>query len=172
MEHSEKPRNDLTKNEATILEEAKNRILNSPYYQMIQSKSIFIEGLIVKESIPGTSGFILIYNDRYYSVTHLNENYLDIYFGNEEISKLDLDKINSSSFGNASEPLNNKSFPYSDQFNDIAKELSNCHGLEITGFSIGENSFNICFMNDFELDTSIVSDNSGKLAIRVFWEQW
>lgn len=171
MNHSEKPETNLSESDIKILEDAKNRILNSDYYREISSCFDFIDGRIVKNTIAGTSGYILTFNNLF-CIVFLEEGSLYLSIGDRDINEEHISKINSPNFGNGKNPQFKKNIPYSDEYCDIAKELKNCHDKQIEGISIGENSFNICFENNFELDAKVYRDEAGRLTLRVFWEQW
>ena len=57
-------------------------------------------------------------------------------------------------------------------FIGIRTEVSKAVGKQITGISIGERCFNFCFDDSRELDVTLRRGPSGKLAYRVYWEQW
>ena len=172
MDHFDKPEKDLDEKEIELLQSAKEKILNSEYYREITTRFQFIEGRTIKETIAGSSGYILIFDDTFFALSALIDDKLDLKFGDGIIKKEHTEMINSPNYGIATNPVKNQNIPYWDQYCNISEELENCHGLEIEAISIGENSFNLCFENDFELDATVFQDDTGKTALRVFWEQW
>ena len=88
-----------------------------------------------------------------------------------QTAKSTLELIDNMDFGNGRAEFI-EDLPYSDEKCLIDKELEKSYGKEVKGLAIGENNFNFCFPNKMELDVMIIPDNQGKLALRVFWEQW
>ena len=171
MNHNEPPIKNLSRSDAKLLEDAKHRILKSDYYRDISSVFELIDGRFVKETMAGNSGYVLVFNHQLYSVAALFENKLMLMIGTGEINQDHIDFINSPIFGDGKNPQIDLNIPYCDRYCDIARELTYCKDKQIDGISIGENSFNICFEDDFELDSTLFLDKAGKLTLRVFWEK-
>lgn len=149
----------------------KLKIRTSKYSQHIQELSPMVKGKIVKDSMVGNAGFILVFTDNTLVISYLKQEKL--YYKYIEDSLLDEDRalIKSENYGDGFAPLE-IDIPYANQICDLASEIANVHNKPITGLSIGENAFNFCFPNGLELETMIVPDKDNKITLRVFWEQW
>ena len=147
------------------------RIKDSQYYNNLQPLNEFVSGKIVRDSIAGNSGFILVLANKTWVSAFRDGNVVGSAFGKSEPANETISLINNQSYGNASEPISQNTI-YADQFCDIPKEVSKSHGKKIDGLSYGEDSFNFAFEGGFELDVKLVDDKDGKAAFRVFWEQW
>jgi hypothetical protein len=61
---------------------------------------------------------------------------------------------------------------YANTVCDIRSEVAKSHGHVIEGLMNGDRTFNFCFSGGRELDCTLGTAHDGKLALRVFWEQW
>lgn len=147
------------------------RIKDSKYYKDLQPLNKFVIGQIVRDSIAGNSGFILVLDNGTWASAFREGSVVGSNFGKSEPTDEIKRLVNNQSYGNASEPISQDTI-YADQFCDIPKEVSKSHGKRIDGLSFGEGSFNFAFENGFEIDVKLVDDKDGKPSFRVFWEQW
>src|SRR5258706_2723870 len=168
--HNQKPNKASEKHDALIKAKMES-ITASPYYQHNLSLKEKVVGKVVSKSITGTSGFALFFSDGDWVATYLQEMKLTWEMGNGEFRE-DLETLmNSREYGNGYDPLS-VDRPYANQVCDLGAEIANSHGKEIATLSFGERSFNFCFPDGMELDTTIVPTIDKKYALRVFWEQW
>ena len=143
----------------------------SDYFAYVEPLVDQVEGRIVAASQAGSSGFVLRFNDGRWVVPHLSGRRLLFQAGSgEPPSNLDT-LLNSDDSGDANAPLA-VDVPYAAEPCDIAAEVAKCHGLPVETLAVGENSFNFCFPGNMELQTMVVTDDKGRVALRVFWEQW
>jgi hypothetical protein len=126
---------------------------------------------MVTSSLAGTSGFILSFGDGSWAASYLEGHTLRYAVGAGEPPKAIMAQLNSREFGNASEPLL-VDLPYADEACNITREVAKSHGKTVTGIAFGEACFNFCFPDGLELNTNIVPDWNGRMALRVFFEQW
>jgi hypothetical protein len=145
-------------------------IRNSAYAQNLRELSSFIAGKTVIESEAGSSGFLLRFSDRTWSLCFVEGARLSWKVGQDPTPQ-DRLKLMCADHADGTDPLD-VNVPYADETCDVAAEVAKCHGEQVTGLAIGERTFNICFPAGRELETSIWQRSDGKLAFRVFWEQW
>jgi hypothetical protein len=169
MEHHKEPHKDkeLPKELLSLVE----KVMHSPYVSAIQKQVNEIKGRVVESTVGGTSGYLLTLRDGSFVIIHLSGDKMDIHSGRGTPREEEMALINSKDCGDASGPLA-VNLPYADESCSISHEVSQCRGMAIEGVSLGENTFNLCFPEGWELDASIVPDPKGKKALRVFWEQW
>jgi len=149
----------------------KYRTVKSKYYQKIMQLSPLVKGKTVEKSIVGNAGFILIFTDNTSIVNYIKKEKLYYKYIEIALSEEDIALTKSDDYGDGFGALN-IDIPYADKICDLASEISNAHSETITGFSIGEDSFNFCFPNGMELETMLITDKDNKIIFRVFWEQW
>ena len=169
MKHDQKP--ETVDEIPEDLRKRVDELTSSDYYRYVEGLVRLVQGRVVEASSSGKSGFLLRFSDGDWVAAYLRAGCLawDIGAGAipERIPK-QLDQVHSV---NALGPLGiDRS--YADEVCDISSEVANCHGLEITGIAVGEDTFNFCFPDGMELDTMIVFDGRGRPGLRVFWEQW
>lgn len=167
--HDEYPEYDgeLTEEQIRLIEQ----IMESPYAKHIQELREHIDGKVVSSSVAGRSGYMLEFEDGYFLICFLSENIMDWRVGHGKPSSSDLNLINQEHAGDGYAPLS-VDVIYADEHCDITSEVAKSHDQPITGIAIGQNSFNLCFPGGRELGSMLVPDSCGKLALRVFWEQW
>ncbi len=169
MNHYQKPEisNDLDKE----LEKIRDDLLTSDYCTYIKLLSPKVKDQTVKSSFAGNSGFILFLENGCWVASFLHENKLIYETGNGKPEDSTYRKINSSLYGDGSSPLT-VDLPYADEENEISKELEQSYGKTITGLAIGSDCFSFCFPKGMELESLLMPNKAGCLALRVFWEQW
>lgn len=143
----------------------------SPYYGYAKKLLPLVGGKTVVGTVQGTSGFILIFSDGSWVASYLQEGRLCWKLGEGDGFKTNSELINSKEYGDGYFPLP-VNRPYANEICDIGAEINNAIGKNITGLSYGLNSFNFCFPEGKELETSILEVSGGKSVLRVFWEQW
>jgi hypothetical protein len=168
-QHYSKPKTD--KNPEFDTEELITGIKNSEYYKNLQSLNDFVSGQMVRNSITGNSGFILVLENGTWVSAYRENNSVGSSFGKSQPAEEIIRLINNDKYGNASEPIPQNTI-YANQVCDIPREVFQSHGKRIEGLSYGASSFNFAFENGFELDVKLVDDKDGKPSFRVFWEQW
>lgn len=166
--HLQKPQKAT---EGQISEDVIQSIMNSDYRKNLDSLKVHIEGHKVVNSIIGNAGFILNLENNTWASAYRVDNSILSDFGNGVIPEKSMNNINSTKFGDASISIIDDK-PYSNEPNDIKKEVKKSHGKVIEGLAIGDNTFNFAFADGMELDFQLCNDKEGKPAIRVFWEQW
>jgi hypothetical protein len=169
MEHSERPRRAEQPHPGS--REAIRRILYSDYYPSLRPLLPAVKEKVVADSLAGTSGFVLCFKDGSWVASYLAGETLSYELGEGTPPEATLARLNNPAFGDASRPLT-VDLPYANESCDIAAEVKKVHGRVIKGLTFGERTFNFRFPDGLELDTSIVPDPSGKIALRVFFEQW
>lgn len=168
MKHNQK--SEISKFDEELTKHTQ-KILQSDYFAYVKKLTNFVKGHIVQNSVAGNSGFILFLDNNSWVASFLRDEKVIYKCAKGQASDEDIKLIRPDEFGDASEPLK-VDLPYSNKGCDMVSEISNSHGKKITGISIGEDSFNFCFPGRLELETMLVPDKKGKLALRVFWEQW
>lgn len=169
--HLQKPHLASGEDDDAFMKAARNEIMSSSYYQHNQLLKEKVFGKVVSNSVAGKSGFALFFSDGSWVASYIHEMKLIWKSGSGDLHK-DLETLmNSPEYGNGYDPLPINR-PYANQVCDIKTEIANSHGKEITAISSGKNTFNFCFPNGMELDTHIAPTSDGRLALRVFWEQW
>lgn len=171
MKHDEKP----TRVEATPREviEALERIEKSPYSARIRALGRALRGKIVASSLAERGGYLLSFQDGSWVACFLDpaEEKMDFRQGEgappPELRTL----LDPPGIGDGALPLGIEA-PYADEACPMARELRESHGKPVTGVSIGEDSFNLCFPEQRELDAMVLRDRRGRLVLRIFWEQW
>ncbi len=166
--HLQKPQKAT---EGQISEDVIQSIMNSDYRKNLDSLKVHIEGHKVVNSIIGNAGFILNLENNTWASAYRVDNSILSDFGNGVIPEKSMNNINSTKFGDASISIIDDK-PYSNEPNDIKKEVKKSHGKVIEGLAIGDNTVNFAFADGMELDFQLCNDKEGKPAIRVFWEQW
>ena len=79
--------------------------------------------------------------------------------------------LDSEEAGDCRRPLT-IDYPYAKQPCDISAEVERARGQAVRGVAIGETSFNLVFDDGMELDSTCLPDPTGRIGLRVFWEQW
>lgn len=154
-----------------IVEEQVQEIMNSDYYTSLNALRDHVVGHKVVSSIVGNAGFVLLLdNDTWAAAYRADDSVLsDHGVGAVPVESLKI--INSAHFGDASVSTSSNKI-YARETNDVGSEVKKSHGAMITGLSRGARTFNFTFTGGKELDFQLCNDNTGKPAIRVFWEQW
>jgi hypothetical protein len=149
------------------------RIRNSEYYKQLLPLQDFVRGSRVVGSEAGNSGFILLLDRERWAAAYRDGTTVAFAYGEGEPTDSARGVITSSSYGNATEPIDSDR-PYASERCDIAEQVSRSHGGLLSGLAIGvgESEFNYAFDSGHELDVSLVNDKEGRPAVRVFWEQW
>ena len=148
-----------------------NKLVNTDYTKHLDSLKIHVQGHKAISSIVGNAGFILNLENNSWASAFRIDSTIFSEFGNGTIPQENLNKINSTKFGDETDFLNEDK-PYSKDKNDINDEIKKCYGKTIEGLAIGDNTFNFAFKNGMELDFQLCNDKNNKPSIRVFWEQW
>lgn len=170
--HKTKPQNASVSPELEAMLTAKiGEIQESPYFSYALSLTDKVKGKAINHTVAGTSGFILHFSDSSWVAAYLEKAELRWRLGNNDSYKELSDLINSSEYGNGYNPLN-VDVMYANEKCNIPAQLKNSHGKTVTGLSVGANCFNFCFPDGNELNTTIVPTSEGKVALRVFWEQF
>jgi hypothetical protein len=143
----------------------------SPYYAYVKTLEEHVVGRTVQKTEAGTSGFILYLDNGTWAAEYLDKNEMRWKVGKDQPADVDKSLLNSPLYGNASAPLK-EDIPYADQPCDFAAEVAHATGKKITALAFGDAAFNFCFPDGRELDVNLRRDTSGKLAYRVFWEQF
>lgn len=169
MNHEKGPQNaqELPPEFLRKMEEIKN----SPYYKHVHSLEESVVGREILKTQAGTSGFVLYLDNQKWVMACLDEGAFRWRMGTGALGESEKAMLNSPLFGDASKPLGGN-VPYADQTCDFSAEVAKAKGKQITGLSYGERSFNFCFPEKRELDVNLRQDAEGKLAYRVYWEQW
>jgi hypothetical protein len=147
------------------------KMLASPYSAHAKSLIALVVGSDVLKAEAGPSGFALFLSDGRWVLCALRDNEWRWKIGSEEIGETDRLLMHSDAYGDASAPLT-ENVPYAEQGCDFIGEVSKAIGKRIVGISIGNSCFNFCFDGGRELDVTLRRDTHGKLAYRVYWEQW
>jgi len=166
--HDERPREAGP--DAQLVAKAE-RLLASPYTASIKPLAELVRGSVVRSSLSGHSGFALLFEGDTWVVCFLDEGALRWKHGQGSPSPTELALLASPNFGDARSPLA-EDRPYAGEACEIAAEIANAHGKPVTSLAYGEKSFNFCFPQGRELETSVVPAADGRLGLRVFWEQW
>jgi hypothetical protein len=169
MRHSEQPRQGELPQ--AKVEEMARQIQHSDYYASVQPLLAAVEGKVGSDSQAGTLGFLLLFTDGSWVASYMGGKTLSYELGQGTPPEATLALLNNPEFGDASRPLS-VDVPYANQTCDIEAEVKKAHGRVITGMAFGLRCFNFRFPDGLELDTRIVPDPSGKIALRVFFEQW
>lgn len=169
MKHKDKP--EIASHIPDELIEVKKRLFASGYYQHILPLRERLKGKLVSSSQAGRSGYLVYFEDGTWLICYLKTSQVHWIMGAGQPITAQLALIHEAAAGDGSEPLT-ANLPCADESCDIASEVRNAHGQRVTGIAIGENSFNLCFPDGMELDTTVVPTPDGRKAIRVFWEQW
>jgi hypothetical protein len=143
----------------------------SDYFSYVESLKERVVGKKVIATSAGRSGFLLYLNDGSSVLSFLGDGKLNWRVGSGEPDAADLALMNAPNLGDGRNPLT-VDLPYADEGCDLAAEIANAHGKPVTNLAIGENSYNFCFPEGRELEAMLVPDSEGRLALRVFWEQW
>ncbi len=144
--------------------------LSGAYSEYIKALSEEIKGKTVCSVVGGRSGYMLTFTDETWIVCYLSENIMDWMTGSGSALK-EMQVINANGARDCSAPI--ESFaPYADEYCDISTEIKNAIGQQVTGVAIGEDSFNLCFPDNMELDAMVIHEPDGSVGLRVFWEQW
>lgn len=166
--HDEKPiRSDLSDDSRRELE----RLEGSDYYKYVQSLAPLVKGKIVHQAIAGSSGFVLCFTDGSWAASFLDGLLLRYEVGTGVTPRTTLARINSGLAGDGTGPLS-VDLPYADEACDLATEVSKCEGKQVVGLAYGSDCFNFCFPEGRELETMLFPAADGRLALRVWWEQW
>ena len=151
---------------------ALHRIQSSDYFAAIELLKPLVIGRLVEDAIVGHAGFILTLDDRTWVASFLRDGALQWATGAlaEGLPGECVDACFSPDYGDGRQPLASGFF--AEGICDIPAALEKAKGQVIQGISIGENTFNFRFPEGRELETVIGPTHGGKLALRVFWEQW
>ena len=144
---------------------------SSPYGKYLEELRTRIKGKTVSRTEAGHAGFLLCFPDDSWVLCYLEDAKLQWQTGTGAADNAALQKLCSDAVGDGFAPLR-ANLPYANETNDMAAEVALSLGKVVTGLAIGEDMFNICFPEGMELDATIHPDQDGKLALRVFWEQW
>jgi hypothetical protein len=152
--------------------EAVERIQASGYFASLAPLPERVAGRRVVRTGSGTSGFYLEFHDDSWVLAYLDDDVLKWTTGTvtHGYPENDLLAMSSPKYGDGHLPLASGFF--ADGICDISAELEKSVGAVVEGISIGENTFNFRFSGGRELETVIGPTHDGKLALRVFWEQW
>lgn len=151
---------------------AVDRIQASDYFSSVAALEPHVVGRRVVRTGSGTSGFYLEFDDDSWVLVFLRDDVLVWTNGTvtHGYPEHDLLEMSSPKYGDGHLPLASGFF--AEGTCDIAAELEKCVGHVVEGISYGENTFNFRFEGGRELETIIGPTHDGKLALRVFWEQW
>jgi hypothetical protein len=169
MSHDDPP--ETAPEVPTQLLEFLKAIQSSPYVAHCQQLTPYVAGRVVVGTEAGTSGFALLLDDGSWVISALEQSEWRWRRGDGAIPESELALISSSEYGDASEPLSDGS-PYGDRACDLASEVAKCVGQSIEQLAFGERAFDFCFPGGRELDVRVCLDKRGRLAYRVYWEQW
>jgi hypothetical protein len=152
--------------------EALHRIQASDYFASIAPLQELVVGRHITAASAGHSGFLLILDEEVWVICYLQASALRWAGGRlaEGISGEYVEAMCSPEYGDGREPLASGFF--AEGTCDIPAALEKAKGQVIEGLSFGENTFNFRFSGGRELETIIGPTRDGKLALRVFWEQW
>ncbi len=166
--HDEEPiRQDLSDD----LRPEAGRLLGSDYFKYVQSLAPLVKGKVVQRAIAGSSGFVLLFTDGSWVASFLDGSFLRYEVGTGVTPETILERINSGVAGDASRPLS-VDLPYADEACDLGVEVTKSEGKQVVGLAYGSDCFNFRFPEGRELETMLLPGADGRLALRVFWEQW
>ncbi|CAN5838229.1 hypothetical protein BH20ACI4_BH20ACI4_23440 [soil metagenome] len=167
--HYEKPEiADLSDDE---FQEMIERLTSSDYHKYVSKLIPLIKGKVVESSVSGNSGFLLKFTDNFWAICFLENEQLLWKFGENDFPKDFLELINNEKFGDGRKEFS-EDLPYSDEKCFMEREIAKTFGKEIWTLAIGERNFSFCFPKGMELSAMLFPDDTGKLTLRVFWEQW
>jgi hypothetical protein len=151
---------------------ALHRIQSSDYFASIAPLQDRVVGRRITNSIVGHAGFLLMLDDETWVAVFLRHDCLQWAAASwsEGLPEQYLQAIDSPEYGDGREPLASGFF--AEGICDIPAALAKAKGEVIEGLSFGENTFNFRLPGGRELETIIGPTKDGKLALRVFWEQW
>jgi hypothetical protein len=151
---------------------ALERLRASEYIASLAPLQDRVVGRRVVRTGSGHSGFYLELDDGTWVLTYLGDGALKWTAGivAHGYPEHDLLAMSALEYGDGRQPLASGFF--AEGICDIPTELEKATGQVIEGLSFGENTFNFRFSGGRELETVIGSTHDGKLALRVFWEQW
>lgn len=164
--HMQKPEKEDASNSIST---KVNKIINSSYYDYILNTSEEISKSIVKNSIAGSSGYILNLENNINAIVYVDKNVTNLKISKENVSDKDISLINKFPVNNVKSEIDG---PYNmDVSYNMSEELKKCHNKPIQGVAIGSNSFSFCFLDSMELETMLfIKDNH--IDFSVYWEQW
>ena len=168
--HHDKPPEQTTGLPQEMLRKL-TELQSSPYFAYVSSLKPLVVGQEVVKAEAGTSGFTLHLNDGRWVLCALQDDKWSWKVGSGVTGEAERLLLNSGAYGDASAPLR-EDVPYAEERCDFGAEVSRAIGKRIAGISIGESCFNFCFEGGRELDVTLRRDPVGKLAYRVYWEQW
>lgn len=146
-------------------------IHDSEYCKYAKKLYPIVKNRKVISSKGGKTGYILFLDNDTWVTVYLENQSLLWVSGSGTIDGNSERLINSPSHPDGNQPLN-LDIPYANEPCDIGREVQKCHDKTITGLAYGQNSFNICFEGDMELDAMTFQTQNGEHCLRVFWEQW
>jgi hypothetical protein len=156
-----------------VLFEAALQDLDSTYTAHIQDLGEQLDGRVVADSSGGHSGYLLRLTDGGYVAVWLDSDLSRMEFstgvGDPPADPIGL--LSNPTIPAASAPLD-VDLPYANEPNDISGEARRTHGQPITGVAVGARTFSLCFPSGMELEGTVVPTADGRLALRVFYEQW
>jgi hypothetical protein len=143
----------------------------SPYVSYVKPLKDKVAGRMVVRTEAGHSGFVLYFDDESWVLCHLEGDELRWRVGSGVMPPADQSLMTAPLFGDASLPVGDE-IPYGTEPCNIAAEIANAVGQQISTLAFGERCFNFCFPNGRELEVTLLKDRQGKQAFRVYWEQW
>jgi hypothetical protein len=147
--------------------------LDPAYTAKVRNLGQQLDGSVVVDSTGGHSGYLLRLADGGYVAVWLDSDLSRMEFftdtGDPPAHLISL--LSNPDVPDASAPLDIDR-PYANERNDISTEARRAHGHPITGVAVGQNAFSLCFPDDIELEGHVLQLPDGRLALRVFWEQW
>ena len=147
------------------------RLQASDYSRSLGPLRILVAGRAVVNSEAGNSGYAVHLDDGQWVMCFLRDGRLEWESGVGSVPENRRSLLDSADYGDGTPPLH-YDYPYAAEPCDLAAEVAKSHGQTIDGIAIGENSFNLCFVDGHEIDATVVTLADGGTALRVFWEQW
>lgn len=146
-------------------------ISKTTYFQLVKKLGEQIKDKVVVASMVGHTGYLLHFEDRSWLLCYLEKEKLEWLMGEDrEPTSQELSLLQNQAHLNGQEPID-IDLPYADEENKIFLATLKTHGKMVTGVSIGQNDFGICFPNGRELEAHVFLYNAS-FVLRVFWEQW
>jgi len=146
-------------------------LASSEYMTYVRPLKDFVAGRAIVGSSAGHSGFTVDFHDGTYLVAYLHRDHLRWKQGVGRPTAAELALMASPEYGDGASPLDEDRI-YASEPCDIAAEVQKARGQTVQTISIGEDTFNLAFPDDHELDAMIVKTREGRRALRVYWEQW
>jgi len=147
--------------------------LDPTYTARVQRLGEQLDGRVVADSSAGHSGYLLRLTDGGYVAVWLDADLSRMEFatgaGDPPTHLIGL--LSNPEVPDASAQLD-VDRPYANERNDISTEARRAHGQPIIGVAVGQKAFSLCFPDGIELEGHVFPLPDGRLALRVFWEQW